>query len=70
MKEDAKVTATLNVPPGESCLYFDENGNRSAHCAWMLIHKGSGQKWCRIFNDAKIESMMKCAACRKEVMST
>jgi hypothetical protein len=69
MDKHAKVTVMLNVPPGESCLYFDENGNRRACCSWILGHTGSGQRWCRIFNDAKIDGMMKCAECRKAVVS-
>ncbi len=54
-----KITVSIIVPDGPTC-YFS-NG---LLCPWQLKHTGSGQRWCRIFNDAMLSrSGEKCTDC-------
>lgn len=55
------ISVNIRVPEGPTCYFKD--GKR---CQWTLCHSGSGQRWCRIFNDARLErSGEKCQQCRE-----
>ncbi len=60
-RENGKIiTVKVKIPDGPTC-YF-ESGYA---CQWILKHS-SGQRWCRIFGDAKLErSGEKCRECRE-----
>lgn len=55
------ITVNINVPDGPTCYYED-----GRVCAWVLKHTGSGQRWCRVFEDVRLErGGPKCQACRE-----
>ena len=43
------ITVKIKVPPGPTC-YFESG----LACQWILKHS-SGQRWCRIFGDTRLE---------------
>ena len=62
-----KINVIVDVPDGETCKYKD-----GYSCPWILKHDGSGQRWCRIFDqkgvpieDIRIADFQKCKACRE-----
>lgn len=58
-----EITVKIKVPDGPTCYY--ENG---LVCGWGMKHTGSGQRWCRIFEEVRLDrSGAKCAECLKRV---
>jgi hypothetical protein len=59
-----KINVQVDVPPGPTCSYPPKDGAvRGFTCQWILGHTGSGQKWCRLFDDANVTDMYKCKGC-------
>jgi hypothetical protein len=62
-----EITVKINVPDGPTC-YYEKGLEKGLVCGWSMRHTGSGQRWCRIFGDARLDrSGAKCAECLKRV---